>query len=124
MRAVSAERMSVAAKTEAIVVWDIENTRVPTQLIPRCFEIVQWLLQDVQKNCPHATVLRVYVAGTFDKYPSQLKNALCTHPRVQMLYSIGKVTLHPICENWVYAVTLHLRKRKCMYAGSKRRRGR
>ena len=94
MRAVLAEAMSAATKTDAIIVWDIENNRVPTQLIPCCFEIVQWLLQDVKKNCPHSTVLRVYVAGTFDKYPSQLKNALCTHPRVQLLYSIGKVTWH------------------------------
>lgn len=84
--------MSSPAKTEAIVVWDIENNRVPLQLVPRCFEIVQWLLQDVQESCPNSTVLRVYVAGTFDKYPTQLKNALCTHPRVQLLYSIGKVT--------------------------------
>ena len=95
MRSALHRTMSAEAKTEAIVVWDIENTRVPTQLIPRCFEIVQWLLQDVQTNCPHSTVLRVYVAGTFDKYPSQLKNALCTHPRVQLLYSIGKVTVAP-----------------------------
>ena len=77
--------------TEAIILWDIENTRIPTKLTPRCFEIVQWLLQDVQANCPQATVLRMYVAGTFDKYPRQLKNALCTHPRVQLLYSVGKV---------------------------------
>lgn len=89
--------MSTAAKTDAIVVWDIENTRVPTQLIPRCFEIVQWLLQDVQTNCPNSTVCRVFVAGTFDNYPSLLKNALCTHPRVQLLYSIGKVIFHLIC---------------------------
>ena len=133
-------------KTEAIVVWDIENNRVPSQLVPRCFEIVQWLLQvntqstgvltadhsktvmhksiaalstqhntfyhvpqtanaaptrtccgwllqEIQEQSPDSTVLRVYVAGTFDKYPAQLKKALCTHPRVQLLYSIGKVSL-------------------------------
>ncbi len=52
-----------------------------------------WLLQDLKEQSPNSTVLRVYVAGTFDKYPAQLKNALCTHPRVQLLYSIGKVSL-------------------------------
>ena len=100
--------MSAEAKTEAIIVWDIENNRVPTQLIPRCFEIVQWLLQDVQKNCPTSTVLRVYVAGTFDKYPSQLKNALCTHPRVQLLYSIGKVTWAPRMHMFKLNICLHM----------------
>ncbi|KAL0031516.1 hypothetical protein WJX77_004620 [Trebouxia sp. C0004] len=83
--------MATTINTEAIVVWDIENNRVPLQLVPRCFEIVQWLLQDVQEQSPNSTVLRIYVAGTFDKYPAQLKNALCTHPRVQLLYSIGKI---------------------------------
>lgn len=87
------KNMASAMKTEAIVVWDIENNRVPLQLVPRCFEIIQWLLQDIQEQSPNSTVLRVYVAGTFDKYPAQLKNALCTHPRVQLLYSIGKVSL-------------------------------
>ena len=108
MRSVVAETMSAEVKTEAIVVWDIENNRVPTQLIPRCFEIVQWLLQDVQKNCPYSTVLRVYVAGTFDKYPSQLKNALCTHPRVQLLYSIGKVTLAPFMHMVSFGICLRM----------------
>lgn len=93
--------MSSAPKTAAIVVWDIENNRVPLQLVPRCFEIVQWLLQDIQDRSPNSTVLRVYVAGTFDKYPTELKNALCTHPRVQLLYSIGKVTpADSICLSW------------------------
>ena len=87
------KNMASAMKTEAIVVWDIENNRVPLQLVPRCFEIIQWLLQDIQEQSPNSTVLRVYVAGTFDKYPAQLKNVLCTHPRVQLLYSIGKVSL-------------------------------
>ena len=127
MRSVLAETMSGEAKTEAIVVWDIENNRVPTQLIPRCFEIVQWLLQDVQKNWPHSTVLRVYVAGTFDKYPSQLKNALCTHPRVQLLYSIGKVTLAPymhMLKFWASVCTWHRLKCVFMTADSERRRSR
>ena len=84
--------MAGPQRCEAIVVWDIENNRVPLQLVPRCFEVVQWLLQDIQEQSPNSTVLRVYVAGTFDKYPTQLKNALCTHPRVQLLYSVGKVS--------------------------------
>ena len=78
-------------KTEAIVVWDIENTRVPVKLLTRCYEIVQWLLEDVSARAPNTTVVKVYVAGTFDNYPAPIKTALCTHPRVQLLYSIGKV---------------------------------
>ena len=100
--------MSFAPKTEAIVVWDVENNRVPTQLIPRCFEIVQWILQDVQENCMNSVVLRVYVAGKFDKYPSQLKTALCTHPRVQLLYSIGKASCTLLALAWVvYIKSMH-----------------
>lgn len=83
--------MASLAATEAIVVWDIENTRVPVKLLTRCYDIIQWLLEDIQARSPAATVVKVYVAGTFDKYPTPIKTALCTHPRVQLLYSIGKV---------------------------------
>lgn len=83
--------MASPVKTEAIVVWDIENTRVPVKLLTRCYEIVQWLLEDISARAPNTTVVKVYVAGTFDNYPAPIKTALCTHPRVQLLYSIGKV---------------------------------
>lgn len=85
--------MAFPAKREAIAVWDIENTRVPTKLLTRCYDIVQWLLEDIQAQCPNTTVNKVYVAGTFDNYPVPIKTALCTHPRVQLLYSVGKVCI-------------------------------
>ena len=83
--------MAFPVKREAIAVWDIENTRVPTKLLTRCNDIVKWLLEDIQAQCPNTTVLKIYVAGTFDNYPVTIKTALCTHPRVQLLYSVGKV---------------------------------
>ena len=46
-------------KTEAIVVWDIENTRVPVVLRNNCFEIVQSLVADVQERNPTSTVSKV-----------------------------------------------------------------
>ena len=65
-------------KTEAIVVWDIENTRVPVVLRNHCFEIVQFLVADVQERNPASTVSKVRrVRGSYMQMPANKSDCMC-----------------------------------------------
>lgn len=81
------KKMASTMKTEAIVVWDIENNRVPSQLVPRCFEIVQWLLQ-----------VNTQSTGVLTADQKQLcTNPLqrCPHNTTQLIISRKQQMLHP-----------------------------